>query len=64
MNIVPTNQNYTSTLLTQNLNSLNIAFPFLNIQIVGQSVLKRNIYVVKLGRGPKKFFYSRKLSCK
>ena len=57
-NIVPTNVNYNSSLLRQNLVSLIRTFPFLNVQVVGSSVLGRPIYVVKLGNGPKKVFYS------
>lgn len=58
MNIVPTNVNYNYSLLFQNLVNLNKAYPFLNIQTVGKSVLDRNIYVVKLGKGTKSVFYS------
>ena len=58
MNIVPTDKSYTYDLLTQNLFTLNRAFPFLNIQVVGSSVLGKNLYVVKLGTGSKKVFYS------
>lgn len=58
MNIVPTNVNYNYFLMLQNLILLNRTYPFLNIQVVGNSVLGRNIYVVKLGRGSKKVFYS------
>lgn len=58
MNIVPTNVNYTYFLLRKNLIELNTKFPFLNIQTVGNSVMGKNIYVVKLGKGPKKVFYS------
>lgn len=58
MSIVPTNQNYGYLTLRQNLIALNTIYPFLNIQTVGNSVLGKNIYVVKLGRGSKKVFYS------
>ena len=58
MNIVPTDKSYTYDLLTQNLFTLNRVFPFLNIQVVGNSVLGKNLYVVKLGTGSKKVFYS------
>lgn len=58
MNIVPTGKSYTYDLLTQNLFTLNRAFPFLNIQVVGSSVLGKNLYVIKLGTGTKKVFYS------
>ena len=58
MNIVPTNGIYNYNLLRQNLIFLNHAYPFLNIQVVGNSVLGKNLYVVKLGKGPNKVFYS------
>lgn len=58
MAIVPTNVNYNYSLMSQNLVTLNHTYPFLNIQSVGNSVLGKNIYVVKLGRGSKKVFYS------
>lgn len=58
MSIVPTNVNYNSSLLLQNLIILNRTYPFLNIQSVGNSILNKNIYVVKLGKGPRKVFYS------
>ncbi len=58
MNIVPTNVLYNSYLLRQNLILLNLTYPFLNIQVVGNSVLGKPIYVIKLGNGPNKVFYS------
>ena len=58
MSIVSTNQNYGYNLLKHNLINLNRIYPFLNVQVVGNSVLGKNIYVIKLGRGSKKVFYS------
>lgn len=58
MSIVSTNQNYGYNLLRRNLLELNRKYLFLNTQVVGNSVLGKNIYVVKLGRGSKKVFYS------
>lgn len=58
MSIVPTNVNYNYFLMLQNLIELNRLYPFLNIQSIGNSVLGKNIYVVKLGNGDKKVFYS------
>lgn len=58
MNIVPINKKYNYLTMYQNLITLNRIFPFLNIQIIGSSVLKKNLYVIKLGKGPKKVFYS------
>ncbi len=57
-NIVPTNIPYNFSILRQNLVSLIRTYPFLNVQIVGNSVLGKPIYVVKLGNGPKSVFYS------
>lgn len=58
MSIVSTNVSYHSNILRQNLNLLLRAYPFLNVQIAGNSVLGKPIYVIKLGRGPRKVFYS------
>ena len=58
MNIVPTDKPYSYFLMRQNLITLNSTFPFINVQIIGNSVLGKNIYVIKLGKGKKKVFYS------
>lgn len=58
MSIVSINIPYHSNLLTQNLNLLLRTYSFLNVQTVGNSVLGKPIYVIKLGRGPRKVFYS------
>lgn len=58
MSVVLTNASYTYSLMSQNLATLNRTYPFLNIQTVGSSVLGKNIYVIKLGKGTKKVFYS------
>lgn len=58
MSIVSTNVPYSSSILRQNLSLLVRTYPFLNVQTAGNSVLGTPIYVIKLGRGPKKVFYS------
>ena len=58
MSIIQTNVSYNYSLMFQNLTTLNRTYPFLNVQTVGNSVLGKNIYVVKLGKGTKKVFYS------
>lgn len=58
MNIVPTNIPYTYSLMRQNLTLLKSRFPFIRVELAGRSVLKRNIYVVRLGKGPRSVFYS------
>ncbi len=58
MNIVSTTVPYTYFSLQQNLIMLKDYFPFLKIEVVGESVLGKKIYAVRLGTGPNKVFYS------
>ena len=58
MSIVSTNVPYNSTLLSIEIYELLKAYPFLNMQIIGKSVLGKPIYVLKLGKGKKYVFYS------
>ena len=58
MSIVSTSISYNSDVLRQNLSLLLRTYSFLNVQTVGNSVLGKPIYVIKLGRGSKKVFYS------
>lgn len=56
--IVPTNISYTSTVLDLNINALTNIYPFLSRGNIGQSVLGKNIPVIKIGNGPNEVFYS------
>ncbi len=56
--IVPTNINYSYSILQINLNSLKTLYPFLDIFYVGRSVLENNIPVIKIGDGENEVFYS------
>ena len=58
MSIISTNIPYNSNIFRQNLSLLVRKYPFLNVQIVGNSVRGKPIYVVKLGHGRKRVFYS------
>ena len=58
LNIVNTNTKYNSSLLVQNLVALVRLYPFLNLQVTGKSVLGKNLYVIRLGNGPNRVFYS------
>ena len=56
--IVPTNINYSSSILSVNLNSLKKLYPFINIGSAGKSILAKDIPYIKIGRGKKEVFYS------
>ena len=56
--IVPTDTLYTYEIMQRNLTSLNIVYPFLQIDSIGNSSLGREIPVIKIGRGDKQVFYS------
>lgn len=58
MSIVQTNIYYNSNILRRDLFLLLRQYPFINVQTIGHSLLNKNIYVVKLGIGNKKVFYS------
>ena len=56
--IVPTNINYSYSILQININSLKSLYPFLEIISAGKSVLGNVIPVIKIGQGKKEVFYS------
>ena len=64
MSIVPTNINYNYSILKQNLNTLKSTYSFLDITVVGKSVLGKNIYVVRLRYWSKRSFLFWFNSCK
>lgn len=56
--IVPTNVRYTSNLLEMNLKALKKVYPFLQIIPFGNSVLGKDLFSVRIGRGSKETFYN------
>lgn len=56
--IVPTNINYSSSILNLNISALKSIYPFLQTGNIGQSVLGKNIPYIKLGNGENEVFYS------
>jgi len=56
--IVPTNINYTYSIMRMNINSLKTVFPFIETGSIGNSVLGNSIPYIKIGNGPKEIFYN------
>ena len=56
--IVPTDVNYTSKILSYNLNSFQKVYPFLSFEIIGRTVLGKPITAIKFGNGKKEIFYN------
>lgn len=57
-NIVFTNVAYNSSILSNNIYMLQQVYKFLSVEIAGNSVLGKPIYVIRLGVGTKEVFYS------
>ena len=57
-NIIPTDINYSYSILQMNINSLITAFPFIETGSIGNSVLRNNIPYIRVGNGPKEIFYN------
>ena len=58
MAIVPTDVPMTSALTGQILDRLGQAYPFLEIEALGSTAFGRPLYGVRVGRGPRRVFYS------
>lgn len=56
--IVKTDINYTYDVMEQNIKSLKTIYPFIKVDVIGKSVLGRNLYCIKLGSGKNEVFYN------
>ena len=57
-NIIPTDINYSYSILQMNINSLRIVFPFIETGSIGNSVLGNSIPYLRIGNGSKEVFYN------
>src|SRR5665647_1048252 len=58
IDIVDTNINYTYEIMERDIQGLKARYPFIETGIAGESVLRKNLYYIKLGNGPNKVFYN------
>ncbi len=58
IDIVPTDTDYTYSVLERNIKSLQTLYPFIKTGSAGQSVLGRNLYYLRLGTGPNRVFFN------
>ena len=56
--LVSTNVSYSYNVLMSDINNLKMAFPFLNIGSIGNSVLGKKIPYIQIGNGEKQVFYA------
>lgn len=57
-NITDTNEYYNSTKLLNDINSLKVVFPFMQIEQIGKSELGKPIHCIRIGIGNKEVFYN------
>ena len=57
-NITDTNEYYNSTKILNDINSLKVVFPFIQIDQIGKSELDKPIYCIRIGIGNKEVFYN------
>lgn len=56
--VVFTDIDYTYEIMDRDIRGLKARYPFLEVGVAGQSVLGRNLYYIRLGRGPNEVFYN------
>lgn len=56
--VVLTNIDYTYDIMEMNIRALKTRYPFIETGIIGQSVLGKNLYYIRLGTGPNEVHYN------
>jgi len=56
--VVFTDIDYTYEILERDIQGLKARYPFLEVGTAGRSVLGKNLYYIRLGRGPAEVFYN------
>lgn len=57
-NVVPTDIPYSSYLTTLVIQGLIVRYPFLEMSVCGQSVMGKDIYCIRAGKGEREVFYN------
>lgn len=58
IDIVFTDIDYTYEIMERDIQGLKARYPFIEVGTIGKSVLGRNLYYIRLGRGPVEVFYN------
>jgi g-D-glutamyl-meso-diaminopimelate peptidase len=56
--VVFTDIDYTYDIMERDIQGLKARYPFIEVGVAGRSVLGRNLYYIRLGRGPNEVFYN------
>ncbi|MGE5474709.1 MAG: M14 family metallopeptidase [Ignavibacteriales bacterium] len=56
--VVFTDVDYTYEIMERNIRALKARYPFIETGVAGQSVMGKNLYYIRLGRGPRQVFYN------
>ncbi|MGI6778922.1 MAG: M14 family metallopeptidase [Acetivibrionales bacterium] len=58
IDVVFTDIDYTYEIMERDIGGLRVRYPFLETGVAGQSVLGKNLYYIRIGRGPIEVFYN------
>ena len=58
IDVVFTDIDYTYDIMERDIQGLRARYPFLETSVIGRSVLGKNLYAIRLGRGPNEVFYN------